>query len=149
MKESLTKGLSRVRKVTVDTARTIGFMGEDCRVYATPDLVRDIESTCRDLMLEHADPGEDSVGVRVSITHSAPTLCGMDVEITVTVAEIDRSKVVFDVSAADVMCDGENATWPCSATSCSRYVTLLYAGITRLRSRCSSAVSVRPSICRP
>jgi predicted thioesterase len=111
MKESLTKGLSQVRKVTVDTARTIGFMGEDCRVYATPDLVRDIESTCRDLLLEHADPGEDSVGSKVSITHSAPTLCGMDVEITVTVAEIDRSKVVFDVSAVDpvdVICTGQH-----------------------------------------
>jgi predicted thioesterase len=111
MKESLTKGLSQVRKVTVDTARTIGFMGEDCRVYATPDLVRDIESTCRDLLLEHADPGEDSVGAKVSIAHVAPTLCGMDVEITVTVAEIDRSKVVFDVSATDpvdVICTGQH-----------------------------------------
>jgi len=111
MKESLTKGLSQVCKITVDTARTIGFMGEDCRVYATPDLVRDIESTCRDLLLEHADPGEDSVGSKVSITHSAPTLCGMDVEITVTVAEINRSKVVFDVSAADpldVICTGQH-----------------------------------------
>jgi predicted thioesterase len=111
MKESLTKGLSQVCKITVDTARTIGFMGEDCRVYATPDLVRDIESTCRDLLLEHADPGEDSVGSKVSITHSAPTLCGMEVEITVTVAEINRSKVVFDVSAADpldVICTGQH-----------------------------------------
>jgi fluoroacetyl-CoA thioesterase len=111
MKESLMKGLSQVRKVTVDTARTIGFMGEECRVYATPDLVRDIESTCRELLLEHADPGEDSVGSKVSITHSAPTLCGMEVEITVTVAEIDRSKVVFDVSAADpvdVICTGQH-----------------------------------------
>ena len=111
MKESFTKGLSQVCKITVDTARTIGFMGEDCRVYATPDLVRDIESTCRDLLLEHADPGEDSVGSKVSITHSAPTLCGMDVEITVTVAEINRSKVVFDVSAADpldVICTGQH-----------------------------------------
>jgi len=111
MKESFTKGLSQVCKITVDTARTIGFMGEDCRVYATPDLVRDIESTCRDLLLEHADPGEDSVGSKVSITHSAPTLCGMEVEITVTVAEINRSKVVFDVSAADpldVICTGQH-----------------------------------------
>jgi predicted thioesterase len=35
----------------------------------------------------------------------------MDVEITVTVAEIDRSKVVFDVSATDpvdVICTGQH-----------------------------------------
>lgn len=111
MKESLKKGLSRVRRITVDTDRTIGFMGEDCRVYGTPNLLRDIESTCRDLMLEHADPGEDSVGVKVSIEHSAPTLLGMDVDITATVVEIDRNRVVFEVSATDpvdTICTGEH-----------------------------------------
>jgi len=111
MKQSFKKGLSRVRKFTVDTARTIDFMGEDCRVYGTPEMIRDIEWTCRDLMFEHADAGEDSVGVGVSIVHSAPTPFGMDVEITVSVAEIDRSRVVFEVTAkdpVDTICTGQH-----------------------------------------
>ena len=111
MKQSFKLGLSCVRKFTVDTDRTIDFMGEDCRVYGTPELIRDIEWTCRDLMFEHADPGEDSVGVGVSIVHSAPTPLGMDVEITVTVTEIDRSRVVFDVTASDAVdtiCTGQH-----------------------------------------
>jgi len=111
MKQSFKKGLSCVRKFTVDTGRTIDFMGEDCRVYGTPDLIRDIEWTCRDLMFEHADAGEDSVGVGVSIVHSAATPLGMDVDITVTVTEIDRSKVVFDVTATDpvdTICTGQH-----------------------------------------
>ena len=101
MKTSLAAGARKVRELTIDTDRTIDFMGEDCRVYATPSLVRDIEHTCRDLILEHADPGEDSVGTVVSIRHTAPTLRGMEVTITATVAEVDRARVVFDIVAAD------------------------------------------------
>ena len=111
MKESFKEGLSQVRRFTVDKDRTIGFMGEDCRVYGTPELIRDIEWTCRDLMFEHADPGEDSVGVKVAISHTAPTLLGMDVDISVAVAAIDRSRVVFDVSASDpvdTICSGRH-----------------------------------------
>ena len=59
MKASLQPGLSRIDRIIIDRDRTIGFMGEEGRVYATPFLVRDIELTCRDLILEHGDPNED------------------------------------------------------------------------------------------
>ena len=111
MKDSLTEGLSQVRTFTVDKARTIDFMGEECRVYGTPDLIRDIEWTCRDLIFEHADPGEDSVGVKVSIVHSAATPLGMDVDITATVTETDRNRIVFEISARDpldAICTGRH-----------------------------------------
>ena len=101
MKESLRPGLSKTRRLTVDRDRTIGFMGEEGRVYATPYMVGDIERTCRDLLIEHADAGEDSVGMEVSVRHLAPTLLGMQVEITATVKEIDRRKVTFEVTAKD------------------------------------------------
>jgi len=103
MKQSLRVGLSKVARIVVDRERTIGFMGEDARVYATPSFVRDIEHTCRDLLLEHADVGEDSVGMEVSVRHTAPTLLGMKVEITATVSAIDSRKVTFDVSAKDAL----------------------------------------------
>ncbi|HUI96892.1 MAG TPA: thioesterase family protein [Xanthobacteraceae bacterium] len=101
MKESLRPGLAKTRRIAVDRDRTIGFMGEEGRVYATPFLVGDIERTCRDLLLEHADPGEDSVGMEVSVSHLAPTLLGMQVEVTATVKAIDRRKVTFEVTARD------------------------------------------------
>jgi len=101
MRDSLKVGVENSRTVKIDRDRTIGFMGEDGRVYATPELVRDIEHTCRDLILEHADTGEDSVGTEVAIRHLAPTPMGMEVTVTAMVAEIDRSKVVFDVVASD------------------------------------------------
>jgi len=101
MKPSLRPGLSTVKRIVVDDERTIGFMGKEGRVYATPSLVRDIEHTCRDLLMEHADTGEDSVGMEISLRHTAPTLLGMEVEITATVTAVDNRKITFDVSAKD------------------------------------------------
>jgi fluoroacetyl-CoA thioesterase len=54
MKPSLCPGLSRVNRITIGPDRTIGFMGEQARTYATPAMIRDIEYTCRDLIVEHA-----------------------------------------------------------------------------------------------
>ena len=83
MKPSLQPGLSAVKRIAIDRDRTISFMGEDARVYATPRLISDIEFTCRDLIVQHADPGEDSVGMEVAVKHLAPTLAGSTVEIAV------------------------------------------------------------------
>ena len=101
MHEMLEVGASRTVTIGVDRDRTIGFMGEDCRVYATPFLVRDIEQACRDLIFDQTPEGEDSVGFQVNITHLAPTLLGMEVSITVTVSEFDGRKAVFDITASD------------------------------------------------
>ena len=60
MKPSLQPGVSLTRKILVDRERTISFMGEDARVYATPSMILDIEQACRDLILQHTDAGEDS-----------------------------------------------------------------------------------------
>jgi len=101
MKSTLQPGVSSTRRITVDRERTIGFMGEEARVYATPRLVGDIEYTCRDLLLAHLDPGEDSVGVEIALKHLAPSLPGMTVEIGVSVTAVAGRKVSFEVVAHD------------------------------------------------
>lgn len=103
MKSSLQPGIGTTRSITIDKPRTIDFLGEELRVYATPELVRDIEETCLNFLLEHAEPGENSVGVGIEISHSGATPLGMPVEITATVAKIDGRQVVFDVVARDAM----------------------------------------------
>jgi fluoroacetyl-CoA thioesterase len=101
MKSSLVPGVSAVNRILVDKTKTIGFMGEEGRVYATPHLIGDIERTCRDLILAHADVNEDSVGMEIAVKHLAPTLPGMTVEITVEVTAVDGRKVMFAVTARD------------------------------------------------
>ena len=103
MKPTLQPGLAAQASFEVDRARTIDFMGEAARVYATPMLVRDIEMTCRNLLLQHVDAGEDSVGTRVEIDHIAATLLGMTVTLSVRVAEVNGRAVVFEVEGRDAV----------------------------------------------
>ncbi len=101
MRDTLKPGVSRTRTVVVDRPRTIDFLGEELRVYATPELVRDFEITCRELLLDHCDAGEDSVGIGISVTHSGATLLGMSVEITAEVVAVEGRAVKFKLSAHD------------------------------------------------
>jgi fluoroacetyl-CoA thioesterase len=101
MKDSLATGIETTRRHTVERDDTIGFMGEDLRVYATPALVGHMEYTCRDFVLEHLDDNEDTVGTRVEIDHMAPTMSGMWVDIKTTIAEIQGRLVTFEFEAWD------------------------------------------------
>jgi fluoroacetyl-CoA thioesterase len=101
MKPSLQPGVSMTKRIAIDRDRTISFMGEDARVYATPRLVSDIEYTCRDMILQHADDGEDSVGTEVALKHQAPALVGSTVEIAVRVTAVNGRKIVLAVSVRD------------------------------------------------
>jgi predicted thioesterase len=80
-------------------------MGEEARTYATPSMVLDIEHTCRELIIEHADPGEDSVGMEVAVKHLAPTLMGMTVEVAVRVTAVEGRKVFFEATVKDELED--------------------------------------------
>jgi predicted thioesterase len=138
MKQTLGVGVSKVKRLEVDAGRTIAFMGEEGRVYATPELVRDIEHTCRDLLLEHADAGEDSVGMAISLTHQAPTLLGMAVEITATVKAVEGRKVTFDIAAKDEL---ESI----ASGSHTRFVVDVSKTIERLKVKMAKRTSARPA----
>ena len=99
--KAISAGAATTRRITIDKPRTIDFLGEALRVYATPELVRDIEVTCREFLLDYADTGEDSVGIGISITHGGATLLGMHVDITITVTMVEGRKVSFAVVAKD------------------------------------------------
>jgi predicted thioesterase len=99
----ITAGASTTRRFTIDKERTIGFMGDELRVYATPSMVLDIERTCRDFLVDFLKDGEDSVGARVEIDHLGPTLLGMWVDVTAKVAAVEGPRVVFEVEVKDAL----------------------------------------------
>ena len=111
-------------------------MGEEGRVYGTPYLVRDIEMTCRQLLLDHGDAGEDSVGTDVAIKHLAPTLLGMSVEITAKVAAVEGRKVTFEVSAKD------NLDQICTGTH-GRFVVDVNKTVERLKAKAAKLASAK------
>jgi predicted thioesterase len=101
MKTTLQPGLRHTARLEVTRDRTIGFMGEKARVYATPMLVRDVEVACRELLLQHLDPGEDSVGTRIELDHLAATLQGMPVELEVELTGLKGRAATFSVQGKD------------------------------------------------
>ena len=136
MKDSLRPGVSTTNRITIDRDRTISFMGEEARVYATPRLVSDMEFTCRNLMLEHLDPGEDSVGAEIALKHQAATLMGSTVEITVNVTAVEGRKVVFEISAKDEL-------EQISAGTHTRFVVDLPRRIERLKAKAAKLAALK------
>jgi len=101
MKDTLQAGLASTRRIVIDKPRTIDFLGEELRVYATPELVRDFEIVCREFLLEYCDGGEDSVGTGINISHSGATLLGNPVDISIVVTAVEGRKVTFSLIARD------------------------------------------------
>lgn len=98
---TLEAGTATERQLIVDKERTISFLGEDLRIYATPRLVNDIEQTCLDYLLTFLDEGENTVGAAVDIRHVGATLLGMSVSIVATVTRIEGRSVTFNVEVRD------------------------------------------------
>lgn len=103
MKPGLTAGMKQTKRYVIDIDRTIGFMGDALRVYATPMMVRDIEMTCKDFVGEYLTPEENSVGARVEIDHLGPTLLKMWVDVTATVTGVEGRRVNFEVEVKDAL----------------------------------------------
>jgi predicted thioesterase len=136
MKDTLQPGIAATVRFDVDRERTIDFMGEAARVYATPMLVRDLEIACRNLLLAHLDAGEDSVGTRVEIDHIGATLLGMGVELGVRVAEVNGRAVVFEV-------EGRDAVEPIVRGRHARFVVDVAKTAQRLAAKAQKAQSAR------
>lgn len=101
MKSNFKEGNTTTRRIIVTKERTITVAGGEFNVYATPEMIRDIEQTCKLYILEFAEEGEDSVGTQVNISHIGATLKDMSVEVTATVKSIDRRRITFDISVRD------------------------------------------------
>lgn len=101
MKDSLKAGLEMKCRYDIDRDRTIDFMGDELRVYATPWMARDIEETCRLLTIEHLDDGEDTVGAHIELDHLGASLLGSWVDVTAKVVDRDGRRVTFEAEVHD------------------------------------------------
>jgi predicted thioesterase len=101
VKPTLAAGAAGEKTLTVDAARCIAFMGPENAVYATPQMVSDVEYAIRDFLLRHLDAGEDTVGTRVVIDHLAATPAGMEVTIRYRVLAVEGRRVRCAFSVHD------------------------------------------------
>ena len=86
--------------VTEDiTARNVG--SGTVAVLATPMMIALMEKTCLQSVRPFLEEGQDTVGTRVDVSHTAATPVGMTVRCESELVEIDRRRLVFRVTARD------------------------------------------------
>jgi predicted thioesterase len=88
------------RLVTAENA--ISFLGaEGPRVLSTPHMIGLMEWTCRNTVLPYLEPGHDTVGTQVNVTHLAAAPIGMVVTCTAEITCVNEKRVTFRVEARD------------------------------------------------
>ncbi|MCD7954431.1 MAG: thioesterase family protein [Lachnospiraceae bacterium] len=70
-------------------------------VFATPAMIALLEKTAQDSVAPYLEEGDGTVGIRLDITHDAPTPLGMQVRCESELVEIDGRRLVFQVDAYD------------------------------------------------
>ncbi len=91
----ITAGLSASETFTVTDDMSPPHLPN--KVLSTPDMVKLIEGVCLNGVQPHLDANQTTVGIHVCVSHQAAVSSGEQVEITGTISEIDRKRLVFDV----------------------------------------------------
>jgi len=86
-------------EMVIETTPDMGVKHLPLPMYSTPAMVGHIEGLCLKMMIPYLGPGENSVGYKVEVKHTAPTPIGMKVTIKAKVKESDERKAVFEVEA--------------------------------------------------
>jgi len=72
-------------------------------VFGTPCLGGLMERVSAELIDEHLNPGEQSVGISMNLKHSAATPIGMGVRVRTEVVAVEGRKLTFKLEAFDDM----------------------------------------------
>ncbi len=96
-------GVSKERKIIVNSSQTTSFLWEGENVLSTPSMIAEMEETCRLLLKDQfiPEPEWDSVGTIVDIRHLAATPVGAEVLLKAKVVSVDGRRVMFEVEAHD------------------------------------------------
>jgi len=93
-----------VREITVKTEKehTAQYFYENLpNVFATPFLAGFMERVSAELINEHIEADEQSVGISMDLKHTAATPLGMEVRVKTEVTEVDGAKLTFKLEAWD------------------------------------------------
>ena len=93
------KGVHVVRVEPQHTAHAWGNVGVP--VLATPILILFCEIAGHNAIFRNFKPGEGSVGYHNDLWHLAATPVGGTVTVEATIREIDRKRLIFDVTGHD------------------------------------------------
>jgi predicted thioesterase len=100
MMANIPVGAKREELILVTGEVAIDFLGLDkARVLSTPHMIGFMERNCRNLVLQHLDPGHDTVGTHVSVSHLAGAPIGVNVTFRAEIVGVNDRRVKFNVEA--------------------------------------------------
>lgn len=99
MLEAGIRGQASVAVTPENTARAMG--SGTLEVFATPALAALAEKTCWESVAPQLDPGCGTVGIQLSLEHTAPTPVGMTVTCESELIAVDGRKLTFSVTMRD------------------------------------------------
>ena len=95
-------GAVREESIDVDDRVSTTFLGPTGpRVLATPHMIGHMEATSRNLVLPMLEPGYDTVGTEVHVSHLAAAPMGENVTFRSEIVSVNERRVTFKVSARD------------------------------------------------
>lgn len=98
----LQKGIKGRHEEVVTHELTAARVGSGLvEVYATPMMIALMEKTCATAVEPFLAEGDGTVGTLVNVTHSAATPVGMKVWCECELVDMDRRRLVFEVTAYD------------------------------------------------
>lgn len=100
--ESLQPGLTAIVEIVVGTRDTAAHVGSGkIGVLATPILVTLLESAALQAVEGYLPPGQQTVGTRLDIAHTAATPVGMRVRAHAELLKVEGRKLTFRLHAED------------------------------------------------
>lgn len=99
MLETGLKGKQEVKVTDSLSAKSMGSGALD--VYATPAMIALMEKTAMLSVQNELEDGQGTVGTKLEIDHVAATPVGAEVWCESELVEIDRKRLVFEVTAYD------------------------------------------------
>ena len=92
-------GATREEVVEIGNNQAITFLGPETRVLSTPQMILYMERTCRNLVLPMMDPGYDTVGTHVNVSHASAAPMGSSVTFSSELISVQDRKIEFRVQA--------------------------------------------------
>lgn len=95
-------GIKGTAEMVVTEDKTAAAVGSGTvRVFATPWMCAMMELAACNALAPYYEEGQSSVGTKLAISHDAATPVGMKVTAEAELIEIDRRRLVFNISASD------------------------------------------------
>jgi len=102
MSGQLKVGMVREISVKTEKEHTAQYFYKNLPdVFATPFLAGFMERVSAELINEHIEAGEQSVGISMDLKHTAATPLGMEVRLKTEVIAVDGAKFTFKLEAWD------------------------------------------------